>query len=486
MREHGDEDKLVCAACVTEDYLQQQIESKPNGVCSYCDEAAVPCIAVEELADLVEEAFEGHFERTPSEPSDFESALMRDKEMGYDWYREGEPVLDVITGIACCEPEVGEDVLSILSDRHGSCDPGDPYEVESEFDPESCYERTNAKSIHWHVQWRRLEIALKYESRLCNQDVLELFESVFAGLDQTKTQHGTVPIIDAGPGTNLVGVYRAREFQNPNDLKKALQDPVTELGPPDGSIAKANRMNASGISVFYGAKDASSALAEVRPAVGSKVVVAQFLFTRPLRLLDLRSLESITCSGSLFDPVYTREVERVGFLRTLTKLLILPVMPNEQDREYLMTQAVADYLASLKQPSLDGIVFPSVQDGVGENVVLFHKASLVEELQYPDGTRVTAGLMEFDPETEDSYPSYSIHISQPEKPLKKKRGLGHTPYEPNWLYKTERDAALALVLDSIVVHTVNAVRVETSSDGVFVSHGTHSNDSGLDSQLGEF
>lgn len=244
-------------------------------------------------------------------------------------------------------------------------------------------------------------------------------------------------------------------------------------------------MNASGISVFYGAKDASSALAEVRPAVGSKVVVAHFLFTRPLKLLDLRSLETITCSGSLFDPAYTQEVERVGFLRTLTKLLILPVMPNEQEREYLMTQAVADYLASLKQPSLDGIIFPSVQDGVGENVVLFHKASLVEKLQYPQGTRVTAGLMDFDPETEDSYPSYSIHISQPEKPVKQKRERVFATFE-DWLYKTERQSALQLVIDSIVVHTVKAVSVETSPDRVFVSHGTHPGRPEFDAPPGDF
>ncbi|MCE0778539.1 RES domain-containing protein [Pseudomonas sp. NMI542_15] len=486
MRKHDDESKKVCASCVTEDYLQQLIESKANGGCSYCEEADVACVALEELADLVEEAFEAHFERTPSEPSDFESALMRDKEMGYDWYRDGEPVLDVITGITCCEPEVGEDLLAVLNERHASYDPGDPCEGENEFDPESCYERTNAKSVHWHVQWRRLEMALKYESRLCNQEVLKLFDSVFAGLDQARTHHGTVPIVDAGPGTELLGVYRAREFQSQNDLKKALQDPVKELGPPDGSIARANRMNASGISVFYGAKDASSALAEVRPAVGSKVVVANFLFTRPLKLLDLRSLETVTCSGSLFDPAYTREVERVGFLRTLTKLLILPVMPNEQEREYLMTQAIADYLASLKQPSLDGIIFPSVQDGVGENVVLFHKASLVEKLQYPQGTRVTAGLMDFDPETEDSYPSYSIHISQPEEPSKQKRGQPITPFEPNWLLKTERKNTLQLVIDSIVVHTVKAVCVETSPDRVFVSHGTHRERSELDSPPGDF
>lgn len=485
MREHDDECNQVCASCVAEGFLHQVIDSKKEKVCSYCHEAAVPCISIFELADLVEEAFENHFERTPSDPSDYEFALIKDREIDYFWTRNGQPVLDVIIEITCCETEVGEDLLSILSERHGSYSPGDPWEGEDEFDPGSYYERAGVSSMHWHFQWRRLESALKYESRLCNRDVLKLFQSVFAGLDQARTYHGGVAIIDAGPESELQGVYRARDFQSQSALKKALENPVQELGPPDGSIARANRMNASGISVFYGAKDAGSALAEIRPAVGSNVVVAHFLFTRPLRLLDLRTLESITCKGSLFDPEYAQEVERVAFLRTLTKLLTMPVMPNEQDREYLMTQAVADYLASLDEPSLDGIVFPSVQDGVGENVVLFHKASLVEPLQYPSGTRVRADLIDFDPETEDSYPSYSIHVSQPEKPIERKEAE-FTGFEPNWLYKRERETSLRLVMDSIIVHAVKAVRVETSQDRVFVSHGTHSDNPEIDSLPGDF
>lgn len=439
MREHDDECKMACASCVTEGFLQQLIQTKPNSDCSYCDDADVPCIGIEELSDLVEEAFETHFERTASDPSDYEYALMRDREIDYDWYRSGEPVLDTIVGATCCESEVGEDLLAILSSRHES------YDSEGEFDPDSYYERATASSLHWHLQWRALETALKYESRFCNQEVLKLFQNVFAGLDQARTWQGGLAIIEAGPGTELLGLYRAREFQSQSALKKALENPVQELGPPDGAIARANRMNASGISVFYGAKDATSALAEIRPAVGSRVVVARFLFTRPLRLLDLRTLELITCTGSLFDPKHAQEVERIGFLRTLTKLLTLPVMPNDQDREYLMTQAVSDYLASLKEPSLDGLVFPSVQDGVGENVVLFHKASLVEPLQHAPGTRVNAGLMDIDPETDCSYPSYSIHISQPEKPADGR--FEPTSFEPNWPYKTEREISLRLMLD---------------------------------------
>lgn len=472
MREPDGETKLVCASCVTEGYLQSLIEAKPSGSCSYCEKAAAPCFEIDDLADLVEEAFESHFRRTPSEPSDYEYALIRDREISYDWSRGGTPVLDVIVDIASCEQEVGEDLLEILQDRHGSYDPSDPTGDEDEFSPESYYERRNVNSDFWQVQWHQLEMALKYESRLFNQEVLNLFQNVFAGLEEARTHHGGLTIVEAGPGTELLGLYRAREFQSQDELKKALEEPVKKLGPPAGPIARANRMNSSGISVFYGAKDAKSALAEVRPAVGSQVVVAQFMFTRPLRLLDLRSLESITCKGSLFDPVFVQEVERIAFLRTLARRLTLPVMPGDQDHEYLITQAVADYLASLKKPLLDGIIFPSVQDGVGENVVLFHKASLIEHLPYPHGTRLSSSLLDYEPETDEGYPSFSIHITQPKISKEDKRRLRLIPLEPDWEFKTEREPALRLLIDSIVVHTVKAVEVHTSQDRVFISHGT--------------
>ena len=39
-------------------------------------------------------------------------------------------------------------------------------------------------------------------------------------------------------------------------------------------------MNAQGIAVFYGAGDVETALAEVRPPVGSRVVTAEFEIIR--------------------------------------------------------------------------------------------------------------------------------------------------------------------------------------------------------------
>jgi hypothetical protein len=64
-------------------------------------------------------------------------------------------------------------------------------------------------------------------------------------------------------------------------------------------------------------------------------------------------------------------------------------MPNDEDFQYLPTQAVAEYLSEKIEPRLDGLIFPSSQrDGAGENVVLFRRATTVE----PDNT----DHMEFD------------------------------------------------------------------------------------------
>jgi hypothetical protein len=70
--------------------------------------------------------------------------------------------------------------------------------------------------------------------------------------------------------------------------------PDRHLGSPPSGAAAAGRMNARGISVFYGANDPRVALAEVRPPVGSRVAVARFEIIRPLRLLDLTALSDAT------------------------------------------------------------------------------------------------------------------------------------------------------------------------------------------------
>ena len=166
-------------------------------------------------------------------------------------------------------------------------------------------------------------------------------------------------------------------------------------------------MNAKGISVFYGATDPEVAIAEVRPPVGTRVVVAEFEILRPLRVLDLRNLGGASAEGSIFDEAFVDLCHKAAFLQTLSDILCASVVPDHEDLEYLPTQAIADFLATERKPALDGIAYPSTQiDGSGYNVVLFHKAARVEELVITEGARLKAFTRI--PDEEGWCPEYNV------------------------------------------------------------------------------
>ena len=129
-------------------------------------------------------------------------------------------------------------------------------------------------------------------------------------------------------------------------------------------------MNAEGIPVFYGALDERTCVAEIRAPVGSYVVLGEFELLARVSILDLTAL-SIPYSGvSHFDPDYTEVRSREKFLLEWVQEISRPVIPQEEAREYLASQVVADYLANRVDPRLDGMIFNSSQTGgAGRNLV---------------------------------------------------------------------------------------------------------------------
>jgi len=66
----------------------------------------------------------------------------------------------------------------------------------------------------------------------------------------------------------------------------------------------------------------------------------------------------------------------------------MPVVPDDEALKYIPTQVIAEYLASLDDPTLDGMIYPSVQAAKEmKNVVLFHKAAVVAKVKRPDGVK---------------------------------------------------------------------------------------------------
>ncbi|MDT4830411.1 RES domain protein [compost metagenome] len=451
----------ICHQCVGDRFLTAEIAQSDVAVCSYCDQAR-PCWSMQTLADRVELAFAEHFTRTSSEPYDWQYALIADKESDYDWERDGEEVLFVIEEAARIPQEAASDALELLGAKYYDHDSAQMGE-ETEFDSHSHYERKGSSSWELDFKWAKFEESLQSQSRFFSRHAAAHLSSVFNGIDQLNTWEQAPLVIDAGPGTTIEELYRARVFQSREALKPALGRPDRELGSPPGRFAASGRMNARGISVFYGATAQSIALAEVRPPVGSDVAVAAFKIIRPLRLLDLSALERTHIDGSVFDPTLSQRLDHVAFLRTLGKKMTRPVMPADQEFDYLATQAVADFLATENTPALDGIVFESTQAEGGKNVVLFHKASRVRDMDlsaHVERTVTTEGYDEDGP-----YPDYHVHsVVMPRKEGQDLRPLG----EVLWDLDVEADPSdpaptsytLEVIPDSVEVHHVEQVEVK--------------------------
>jgi hypothetical protein len=465
-----DDTRWVCAGCIAESYLSDQVRAAGQEcACGFCDEFG-PSITVEELSGWVETAFEAHYYRTSNEPDAIQSMMLRDRESRYEFERPGDEVLWAIAEAAGIDEAIAQEVLELLSERHGDFDSAAMGE-ECEFDLESHYARRGPNDIEFQLAWRNLERSLKAETRFFNKEAEGLLKRLFDDVEGYTTERGRPVVRAAGPGSDLLSFFRARVFHSDTALARALERPDRDLAPPPSAIAAAGRMNAAGVSLFYGATDAEAALAEVRPAVGSRVLVGHFDVTRPLRLLDIDALRSVYVNGSIFDPSYMGRLEMAKFLESLSARMTMPVMPGDEPAEYLITQVIADYLASDEDLDLDGLLYPSVQQaGKHQNVVLFRRASRVVDLNLPPGTEISSTLEEYD--EEGPSPSYwvteSMPPAEPGSPVHARRGpFAPSRYaDPFAAPEDDRKPALAVALNSLQVHHVQSVTVGTAVFGV--------------------
>ena len=236
----------------------------------------------------------------------------------------------------------------------------------------------------FHVDWRAFRNEVQTRARFFSPNAEKILDRIFGDLSTLRTHDGKPVIGEIGPTDDDRFVWRARTAQSIDQLKAILKTPTSTMGPPPSKLTPGGRMNAQGIPVFYGAMDAETCISEIRPPVGSYVVVARFEFIQPVCLLDLDVLADVDVKGSLFDPNFGVRLTRAAFLRYLVREISRPVMPQDEAFEYLPTQAVAEYLANKVNPYLDGIIFRSSQTGEEDrNLVLFNHACRVEQPAQP-------------------------------------------------------------------------------------------------------
>jgi len=430
------EEKYICHKCVSEEYVNKFIRKsgKSKRRCSYCNRS-IKNVDLEVVAEMLHKVFSENYEQ-PTE--------------GEFYYNCGEPGISVIQDELRVDEEPAADIFAIMQDVYN-----DYHGIEVIYCETFHYVKVkrDGNALGW--AWEEMELSLKSEARYFNQHVKKFLDELFSDIESMKTGDSEKAIKDVQVDTVL---YRARAFENYEDVEAALEHPERFFGPPPYKLARSGRMNAHGIPVFYGATSSDIAVAEVRPVVGNFVVVVAFRTLRELKILNISTLNNLSSKkGSIFDERVAEHNKKASFMRTLARKLTMPASGKKPENEYLITQAVSEYLAISDRFNLDGISFGSTQyygkasDEAGQqNVVLFNKSSKIINAESNEKSFL---VKLFEHIEDDEYAFYPV-IHPYCNDEKKEKWLSNMRSE-------EHPYTLELILDRIKFHEIKGVKYDS-------------------------
>lgn len=429
-----EDEKVICHHCLGEKYVKSVIKAQGTTEyrCSYCAHKRknMPIYAV---SDLMHKVFKDYYEPENAE-----------YDFGFDGGDTAQIIISQELGV---EEEVAQDIYDKLCKRHNPRHANEGMHYSDEF----IYSSRQLSSDRLNRAWEKMKNSLREEARFFNRPVKEFLDDLFSNLDDFRIDNSQSPINTLTQDNRL---YRARVFESRPEAADALKHPERNFGPPPPSLARSGRMNAPGISVFYGATTPDVAVSEVRPPVGSFVVVAPFEPRKELRILDISALDALVFSKqSVFNPDTIKSLETTAFLKTFSHKMTLPVFGKRQDDEYLITQAIAEYLSVSQEYRLDGISFRSTQvknksqksrrvNDNGYNVVLFSKSSGV--MYSSENERSYQVTLMDQPDEDNDYFVSSIHLLENEK----------TWCQPSFKNKSE---ALELIVSGLIYFYIQGV-----------------------------
>jgi RES domain-containing protein len=173
-------------------------------------------------------------------------------------------------------------------------------------------------------------------------------------------------LVDMAAGQRFYRAQKAAHDWFDQNLGEAVDGPALpeRMTPLPGTAAE-GRVNPKGIPCFYMAGDEHTAIAEVRPWIGSKVSVGLFRTVRDLRLVDCtRDAER--------QPIYFDEPDveaRTKAVWTHIAQAFREPVTREDDRaDYAPTQIVAE---TFRAEGFDGVAYRSGFGTDRFNVALF-------------------------------------------------------------------------------------------------------------------
>jgi len=373
-----DEDDGVCFDCIEDEALRKLVLAEGHDkACVACGERSTG-VSIKDLAALIDPYIRQHYA-----PGPYDRRYGANDDDSYWEEQQGEDLSFVVQDIVGQFFEFHDVLVEALIEN----DPGDIRDGDESFYASDInYVQTRVYVGHLYKEWRAISSELKTERRFFSDRARKFFDWLFAGIEdlwfyEPKKDQDPTPlsertrlgVIQEWPAGTVL--YRTRRADTREDCTRLVLKPAVELAPPPSKLARAGRMNAEGVTIFYGALDAETCLAEMRSSIGGYAVLGRFETIKALRVLDFSRLDKAYWDGrplSYFQNDFNEQVTRRKFRRRLHKLISEPVIPGHED-EYLMTQVLAEYLAYVRSANFDGLLFASTQYEDGTNVVLFPK-----------------------------------------------------------------------------------------------------------------
>ncbi|MBI2402073.1 MAG: RES family NAD+ phosphorylase, partial [Gemmatimonadetes bacterium] len=161
---------------------------------------------------------------------------------------------------------------------------------------------------------------------------------MFEDIERFQTPDAKPCIRTISPSDAESTLYRARRIFGTSMILQVIDAPAFVMGPPPNHLATAGRMNPAGISIFYGAFDAETCLAEIRLPVGATAFTASFQLVRPITVLDFTVLDNAVHRVSLLDPAFDHVSEQWAFLSHFHDEIGHPILEHEEVLEFIPTQ----------------------------------------------------------------------------------------------------------------------------------------------------
>lgn len=213
----------------------------------------------------------------------------------------------------------------------------------------------------------RFEQSVKHKARFVHDDEAQEFLKIV--LETSESRRKTLLAGAVLFRAQLGFSWRTENSGEANEFDIETAHPPERMRPRAECVGD-GRVNPRGIPCLYLASNASTAMAEVRPWIGSRVSLAQFKVMRDCALVDCsfdkkRSLW-LELTGEPSEPdAADREA---GVWGDIAHALSRPVTLDEPHIDYVPTQVLAE---AFRTHGYDGIVYKSQLDETGRNIALF-------------------------------------------------------------------------------------------------------------------